>query len=123
MGDGSGHFEGEAAGVFAEERTAFAGPGHDGFWVLTAGNFQNEGAVKFDLDEFFHEGAPVDAAFAGWAVVVAVPFIIVNVEHSQIGGELVDELVKVAGEEGVAGVKAGSDLRGFERAENPHDVA
>ena len=123
MRDGGGHFEGEAAGVVAEKRTAFAGAGHDDFRVLTAGNFKDEGAVEFDLDKFFHEGAPVNTAFSGWAVIIAAAFVVVNVEHSQIGGEFVNELVKVAREERVACVETGSNLGGFERAEDPHDVS
>ena len=88
------HLKSEAAGVFSQKGTAFAGAGHDLLWFLAAGDFEDEGAVEMDLDQFAEEGSPVDATIARRAVFIRVAAVVVHMEHAQIGRELVNEVVE-----------------------------
>ena len=123
VGDRGGHFKIQSAGVFPQEGTPSAGAGHDFRGFFATGDFENEGAVEVDLDQLAQEGSPVDTAITGRAMLIRVAAVVVHMEHAQVGGEFVDEVVEFSGEEGVAGIEAGADLIRLESSENPYDVA
>ena len=99
-----------------------AGAGHDDLGSVAAGEFKDERAGEMNGGQFFEQGGPVDPAIAGREVVVAMAFVVVDMEQPQVGGHFVNQRVKIAGEVGVAGVEAGADAVAFERGQDPEQV-
>jgi hypothetical protein len=74
------------------------------------GEFQDQRAMEIPFLQLPHQRDPVDRPFAGRQVGVAIAVVVVDVEHAQVAGELVDHRAQVFGEEGMAGVQAGADI-------------
>ena len=92
-------------------------------FVFPGGHFDDQSALETITPEFAEEPRPVDAAFAGNEMGVAVTEVVVDVNHPEVAGEFVHHGAEVAAEPGVAGIETGADGAGVDRAEKEHEVA
>ena len=102
---------------------AFPSTRHDFLRICRAADFQNHGSIEAHLHEFANECSPLDPPLTRRQMLVTVALVVVNMEHSEVGTEFVDQIVEIPREKGVAGVQTRPDLICIERAENPNDVA
>ena len=99
-----------------------AGTGHDNIRSFATGQFEDESTMEMKRVQFFQESGPIDTSIARREVIVGVAFVVMDMKQAEIGGHFGDQGIKVAGEMGVAGVKAGPDAVALERGEDPEQI-
>ncbi len=110
-------------GEVAEVAAAAAGGVEGCFVVGQAGDLDHNGAGEVKLPELVEEGGPVNFAFAGREMVVALAVVVAGVDHPEMAGEFVDDGAEVFAEVGVAGIEADAGFGGVEGAEDPKEIA
>ena len=106
----------------AEVGAGAAGAGHDDIGFTAASEFEDKRAGEMYGGQFFEQGGPIDASVARWEMVVAVAFVVMDVEQSQIRCHFVHKRVELAREVGMAGVETGADAIALEAGEDPQEV-
>ena len=106
----------------AEVGAGAAGAGHDDAGFVASSEFEDKRAGEMHGGQFFEQGGPVDASVAGRKVVVAVAFVVMDVEQTQIRRHFVNQRVELAREVGMAGVETGADAIALEAGEDPQEV-
>ncbi|GEM_PF-4849468 len=91
--------------------------------IVVAGYFQHECPAKSDFYQVAQERIPVDSPVARRPVIVIRCVVVMCMDHPQMSGEFKHQVVHVASQKGVTGIKTNTHASGVDSVEDPQDVA
>lgn len=115
--------EGDSPRNFSQVGTAAAGVCHRDSRIIVAGHFKHERSAESDFYQITQKLLPIDFSVARRQMIVVGAAIVMSVNHSEMTGKFVDEVMDVASQISVTCIEAHADFGGIDSIQNPQNVA
>lgn len=87
--------------------------------IIIPSHLQNECASEPYVDKIAHAFFPIDFSISRWPVIIVGTAIVVSVNHSEMTGEFMNEVMNVAAEISMTCIETSADFRGIDSIQNP----